>query len=381
MVDLVVIGAGFAGSVIARKAADDGKTVEVIEKRSVLGGNAADSLINDIYVHNYGPHFIHTNNYKVIQYLNQYTKLYPFIIKSKTMIDRRYISQPYNFYAMRELVGDEEAAVLMQMLRQFYYGQERIPITSLLDNPNTRIRNYAQLIFEKGYKNYSEKMWGTEFKNIDKNIFTRLPISLNFDERVVPKDFQFLPSDGYQTLFNNLLNHKNITIRKDTDALQIPEFTPEGLRFHETLVVYTGEIDRFFDYKYGRLPYRTLIFEARIDSERIQPTPIVTYPQAKQITRSVDYNQLAEWHVPHYAYTIFEKPLAYTEENEWKYPPLYPVNNKLSNNIYQAYAKEVKSYPNLIVCGRLGEFKYYDMDAVIESAWITYQEVARRLGI
>ena len=265
MKNIIVVGTGFSGSIIARKIAEElNMNVTVIERRSHIGGNAYDEYDeNGILIQKYGPHFLNTNNYEVIKFLKNYSELFRYDVKLLSFIDGNYVRLPFNFRTMQQLVGDENSVELLKALRTEFAGRDRVPIFELLDSKNEKIQNYGELLFEKAYRTYTAKQWGIPPEEIDKSVLERVPMAMNFDERYLNKDFQYLPKHGFHKLFENMLNHPNIDIELNTDALKHIEFDEENARItydgkNVELLIFTGAIDELFGLKYGRLPYRSL---------------------------------------------------------------------------------------------------------------------------
>lgn len=377
MKKVVVVGAGFSGSIIARKIAEElDRQVIVVERRSHIGGNAYDEFDeNGILIQRYGPHFLNTNKYFIIKYLSQYAELFPHSTKLLSFIDGKYVRLPFNFQTMQQLVGAEKAEVLLAKLREKYPGADRVPILELVDSDDTDISEYANLLFEKAYKTYTSKMWGIGVDKIDKYVLERVPMALNYDERYLNKDFQYLPVKGFTEIFRNMLNHSNIALNLNVNALDHITFDEQNkvvLYDEETVeaLVYTGPVDELFGEKFGSLPYRSLDIRYEYsDKDSIQPSEIISYPQADGYTRSTEYRKIM-YNAEGVKGTVIatEYPLQYDKSAAVGNIPYYPVVTEESNMMYAKYCEEVKKYSNIFLCGRLAEFKYYNMDICIEHA-------------
>lgn len=385
----VIVGAGFSGSILARKIAQDlGQHVIVVERRAHIGGNAYDEIDeHGILIQRYGPHFLNTNHYDVIRFLKQYGTLHPHNTKLLSFIDGQYIQLPFNFLSVQQLIGAEKAESLLAKLREAFYGRDRVPILELVDHSDADISAYGILLFEKAYRTYTSKMWGIQPEQIDKYVLERVPMAMNYDERYLNKDFQYLPTEGFTKLFEKMLDHPNIEIRLNTDALPLLRLEEEtGSIFFEgekvDCLIFTGAIDELFGRKYGLLPYRSLDIRYEYDAERssVLPSEIISYPQADGYTRKTEYHKLmADASQVVGSIVATEYPLQYDPNAEVGNIPYYPVMTKESNQLYQRYLDEVKKYKDLFLCGRLAEFKYYNMDICIEHAIAYFEQVKSHL--
>ncbi|MBQ8614540.1 MAG: UDP-galactopyranose mutase [Ruminiclostridium sp.] len=381
---IIVVGSGFSGSIIARMIAEKmNKKVIVVERRNHIGGNAYDEYDeNGILIQRYGPHFINTDNYSVIEFLMQYSKLFRHDTKLLSYIDEQYVRLPFNFRTMQQLVGDKKSEYLLKQMRAEFAGRDRVAIFELLKSNDDAIREYGNLLFEKAYKTYTAKQWGLNPDQIDKSVLERVPMAMNYDERYLNKDFQYLPINGFTKLFENMLNHKNIEVRLNCDAFDHISFDYEAKKIKYDnkdvdLLIFTGAIDELFSLKYGRLPYRSLnIKYDYYDEEEVLPCEIVSYPQAPGYTRQTEYKQIAfERPVCNKTVVATEYPVEYTPDLETGNIPYYPVLTSESKCIYEQYVKEAESFGNIVLCGRLAEFKYYNMDVCIEHALEKFNEI------
>lgn len=390
MKKIIVVGSGFSGSILARKIAEElDLKVTVVEKRNHIGGNAYDEYDeNGILIQKYGPHFLNTNKYFIIKYLKQYADLFRHDTKLLSFIDGNYVRLPFNFRTMQQLVGDEMSELLLESMRREFAGRDRVPIFELLKSENTEIREYGELLFEKAYKTYTAKQWGLSPEEIDKSVLERVPMAMNFDERYLNKDFQYLPKKGFTEIFENMLNHKNIKVNLNVNAFEHIVLDEEkNVILYDgepiELLIYTGAIDELFGLKHGRLPYRSLKFTYDYyDEEQHLPCEIISYPQAEGYTRSTEYKQFTLG-VTKMNKTVIatEYPTEYNPEDKTDGTdiPYYPVLTKNSMDIYDLYVKEAMRYKNMVLCGRLAEFRYYNMDVCIEHAFDKFNEVKKKL--
>lgn len=386
MEKIVVVGTGFSGSILARKIAEEcGRKVEVIEKRSHIGGNMYDEFDeNGILIQRYGPHFLNTNKYFIIKYLCQYADFFPHNAKLLSFLDGRYIRLPFNFQSIQELLGAEKAETVINKLRINFPGSDRVPILKLVDCPDKDVSDFGTLLFEKAFKTYTSKMWGTDIDRIDKYVLERTPFALNYDERYLNKDFQYLPKKGFSEIFRNMLDHPNINVHLNTDALKHIEFIDRNIFYDGDrieLLVFTGLIDELFDYKFGNLPYRSLVIRYDYsEKESILPAEIISFPQAEGKTRSTEYRKMMFDSNKCNGSVIATEYLVWYDKNaSTGNIPYYPVVTEESNEMYLKYVQEASKYGNIVLCGRLAEFKYYNMDICIEHALEKYEEIKKSL--
>ncbi len=258
MKKITVVGAGFSGSIIARKIAEElNFKVTVVERRPHIGGNAYDEYDeHGILIQKYGPHFLNTNKYFIIKFLEQYAELFPHNTKLLSFIDGKYIRLPFNFQTVQELVGAEKSGSLLNKLRSEFGGQDRVPVLKLVNHNDTEISEYGRLLFEKAYKTYTAKMWGIGVDKIDKYVLERVPMAMSYDERYLNKDFQYLPKKGFTEIFRNMLNHPNIELMLNENALDHITFDEiNNSVFYDEVkpnaLIFTGPVDELFGLKYG----------------------------------------------------------------------------------------------------------------------------------
>lgn len=388
MSKIVVVGTGFSGSILARKIAEEcNRKVEVIEKRPHIGGNMFDEYDeNGILIQKYGPHFLNTNKYFIIEFLKQYGELFPHCTKLLSYLDGEYIRLPFNFESVQQLLGAKASESLINKLRAAFYGRDRVPVLELVDHEDKEISEFGTLLFEKAFKTYTSKMWGIGVDEIDKYVLDRVPMAMNYDERYLNKDFQYLPVNGFTEIFKNMLDHPNIDVSLNTDALEHIQFDNEtntvmydGKKVD--LLVFTGPIDELFSYKYGILPYRSLeICYEYFNNDSVLPAEIISFPQANGKTRSTEYRKLmySDKSVSG-SVVATEYPMWYDKSAETGNIPYYPVVTEESSEIYAKYVKEAEQYGNIVLCGRLAEFKYYNMDICIEHALEKFEAIRERL--
>ncbi len=289
------------------------------------------------------------------------------------IINGKYTPTPFNFQTIDDFFDSEKAKAIKDAIESEYPNQEFATVLECLNHKNSLIREYAEFLFKNDYAPYTAKQWGIEPDEIDPSVLRRVPIRFNYKNGYYDDEFQIMPKISFTDFFKNILDHPNIKIKLGTDAknwLELKDESKEifiyGERF-DGKVVYTGAIDELFGHKYGKLPYRSLRFEWKMDKKKsFQDAPVVAYPQEKDFTRITEYTKLPVQNVGDKTVYAIEYPLSYKvgEGNE----PYYPVLTKGSMLMYEKYKKEAENYHNLYVCGRLGDFKYYYMDNALEQA-------------
>jgi len=364
---VLVVGAGISGAVIARLIAQNtDKQVLVIDKRDTLAGNCFDYKDNKtgITVHKYGAHIFHTNNEKVWNFISGFAEFYPYIHKLKVSINNKFITFPFNFDSIEETFPKEKAEILIKKLVTKYGENTEVPILELLENDDSDLKELANYVYDNVFKNYTTKQWGMNPKQIDKTVMSRVPIRLNHDNRYFTDKYQGNPCGGYTKLIEKLLDHKKITIQLNTDYKKINKDFEQ--------IFYTGAIDEFFDYKYGHLPYRSLNFNIKTkDIEYYQPCSVINYPNDYNYTRTIEHkyflNENSDKTIISYEY-----PTPFIEGKNDRY---YPIISSQNRELYEKYLLESKKINNLYFLGRLGDYKYYNMDSAIERAINLYEEI------
>ena len=375
-IDAVVIGSGFSGSVIANLLATrDNKRVLVVEKSNHVGGNCYDYRDkNSIIIHKYGPHLFHTDYKDVVDFLEQFGELEPYQHRVLGFIDGKYLPLPFNLNSIYELFSPELARKLeKKLLKNFAYGA-RVPILELLESDDEDLKFLAEFVYEKVFLNYTMKQWGVKPDEIDKSVTARVPIVVSRDDRYFHDKYQFVPKEGYTQIIQNMLNHPNIKLMLQTNYHDICELKDDnfylfGKKF-DGKVIYTGGLDELFEYEFGELPYRSLnlVFQEK-DVQFYQKASVVNYPNSYDFTRITEFKHIHPAH-SNKSIILKEYPQEHkTDENIPYYPILVDENLKK----YEKYKEKAKSIKNLIILGRLAEYRYYDMDDVIKKAFEMYK--------
>lgn len=375
--DVIVVGCGLSGSVVARYLAEEkNKKVLIIDKRNHIGGNMYDYINEDgIVVQKYGPHTFHTKEKELYDYMCKYSSWIDYKLTCGAEIDGKFTPTPFNFQTIDDFYDKQKSESIKQAIKKEYGDEQQAFVLDMLNHKNDLIREYAQFLFEKDYSLYTAKQWGVSPSEIDPSVLRRVPIKFNYEVGYFDDEYQVMPGKTFVDFFDNLLRHKNITISLNTDALEHLKLDNEGNILidncvYEGIVIYTGAIDELFGHKYGVLPYRSLRFEwVTEDKKSFQDAPVVAYPQAKEYTRITEYTKLPIQNVGEKTCYAIEYSIPYKSGE--KVEPYYPVLTSESQKMYMQYEEEAKNYNNLYLCGRLANFKYYNMDQALKAAICT----------
>ncbi len=381
MYDSIVIGSGAAGSTVARRLADSGQKVLVLEKRSHIGGNCYDRPDeHGILIHEYGPHIFHTNEEDVYQFLSEYTDWYLFGHEVVANVYGELLPVPFNLNTLRKVYGKEKAAELERLLLAEYGEGSRVPIMKLKENPNPEIKAIADYVYEHIFLHYTMKQWGQTPEEISPEVTGRVPVLLSYDNRYFQDKYQGMPKDGYTALFQRMLDHPGITVRTSVDCRECLQFAGdktlfEGREFQGT-VVYTGAVDELFDCEYGRLPYRSLDFRfEHFPEESYQGRSVVNYTVSEEYTRITEFKYLTGQQDTDGTTIVKEYPFAYTgAEGEI---PYYAILNEENQALYRKYAGKLAAFSNVYLLGRLAEYKYYNIDAIVKKSLQLADEIRR----
>lgn len=366
----LIVGCGLAGSVIGRELADAGHQIKIWDRRDHIGGNMYDYKDeHGIIVHKYGPHCFHTNDKNLYDYMCRFNEWQPYKMICKAEIDGKTTPSPFNFKTIDDFYSEQEASKIKKALLSEYPNREFVTVVEALESSNDLIRNYAIFLFEKDYSLYTAKQWGMKPSDIDPSVLKRVPLRLSYKDGYFDDKYQMVPINRYEDFFNNILNHPNISIELEVEALDRISIDENNLKIlvdgdDSYQIVYTGALDELFGCRYGKLPYRSLRFDwIYEDKESFQDAPLVAYPQAEGYTRIVEYKKFPVQDVKGTSYAV-EYPLHYNTDMESE--PYYPVLTENSKTLYSKYLDLASAYTNLVICGRLADFKYYNMDQCLE---------------
>jgi len=383
MGNVIIVGAGGSGSVLAREIATKlNRNVRIIERRPHIAGNMYDYRDErGFLLQKYGPHHWYTSNYEVFHYIEQFGDFFPHYYKSKNEIDGKMVTMPFNFYTIQEMLGREKADIVIKHMREKYESNARIPVIDMVNSDDPIISEYANLLFDKAFKTYISKMWDIPMESVDAYVLGRRAFVAGYDERVADYDYQGLPKEGFTKLFEKMLDVPNISVELNVDALEHISFKDDKVLYDNEEVdclIYTGNIDELFNYKYGKLPYRSLDiqFDYYEDNEDVLPMEGVSYPQAEGYTRKIEYRKMMfDTTGLKGSVVSTEFPVPYDKDSEIGNVPFYPVVTPESIHTYEKYVAEAEKYGNIFLCGRLAEFRYIDMHTCIENALNYFEKI------
>jgi UDP-galactopyranose mutase len=379
MYDALIVGSGFAGSVAARELAEKGWKVLVMEKRSHTGGNCFDSPdATGVPVHLYGPHIFHTNSDIVYNYIIRFGAFKKYEHRVLGYIDGKFVPIPFNFKSAEILLG-EKAEKIKGLLKEEYEGKEAVTVNALLKSENAEIKEFGEFIFGKVFLNYTSKQWGIPAYCVDRSVLDRVPVNLNYDDRYFKDKYQMMPETSYADVFANILNSKNITLATGKDALEDISLIGSDIYYKgapfKGQVIYTGAVDALFDFVYGALPYRSAYMEFEtINTNVFQPSAVVNYPNDYDFTRITEFKHFYGNKGGGKTTILKEYPEPYDLNGKGNIP-YYVIPGKENVEKYQKYKNLAERYKNLHLIGRLAEYKYYNMDAVILRALEKVKEI------
>lgn len=360
--DYLIIGAGFAGSVLAeRLAAGLGKRVLVVDRRPHIGGNAYDFHDDaGVLIHRYGPHIFHTNAQRIVDYLSNFTQWRPYEHRVLAQVGEQQVPIPINMTTLNRLYGlqlttEEEAAAFLASRAE--------PVADIQTSEDVVINRVGRELYETFFQGYTRKQWGLDPSQLDKSVTSRVPTRTNDDDRYFTDTFQQMPLHGYTRMFERMLDHPNIKVMLNTDYREIRD----ELDYDQ--LVYSGPVDEYFDYCYGKLPYRSLRFEhSTVDQEHFQSVATVNYPaEDVAYTRITEYKHLTGQQHPKTSLT-HEYPSAEGD-------PYYPIPRAENAELYRRYERLAAETPNVTFLGRLGTYKYYNMDQVVGQALALFKRI------
>ena len=359
--DYLIVGAGFAGSVLAeRLASQANKRVLVIDRRPHIGGNAFDCYDDaGLLIHRYGPHIFHTNAPRIFEYLSQFTDWRPYEHRVLADVDEKLVPIPINRTTLNQLYGkDLDEAGAAEFLKS-----RATELPAIKTSEDVVISQVGQELYEKFFRGYTRKQWGLDPSQLDKAVTARVPTRTNDDDRYFGDSHQFMPLHGYTRMFEKMLDHPNIRVMTNTDF--------EDIRhdFQYDHLVYSGPIDEFFGFRFGKLPYRSLRFEHKtMEQEWFQPVAVVNYPNEKvPYTRITEYKHLTGQEHAKTALT-YEYPSAVGD-------PYYPIPREENQELYRKYRALADATPNVSFVGRLGTYRYYNMDQVVGQALTLFNKL------
>lgn len=361
MFDYLIVGAGFAGSVLAeRLAAGSDKKVLICDKRPHIGGNAYDHYNEaGILVHKYGPHIFHTNSREVFEYLSRFTEWRPYQHRVRASVDGQIVPIPINLDTINRLYGLN----LTSFEVEDFFKKVAEPVEHVRTSEDVVVSKVGRELYEKFFRNYTRKQWGLDPSELDASVTSRVPTRTNRDDRYFTDTYQAMPLHGYTRMFEKMLDHPNIKILLNCDYRDVEK----EILFRK--MIYTGPVDTFFDYCYGKLPYRSLEFKHETrDVAVYQEAPVVNYPNEQLYTRVTEFKYLTGQEHSKTS-LVYEFPRAEGDA-------YYPVPRRENAELYAKYEALANATPNVQFVGRLATYKYYNMDQIVAQALTQYAKIA-----
>jgi UDP-galactopyranose mutase len=361
MFDYLIVGAGFAGSVLAERLASQlNKKVLLIDKRNHIGGNAYDYYNeDDLLVHKYGPHIFHTNASSVVDYLSQFTQWRPYQHRVLASVDGQLVPMPINLDTINTLYGLN----LTSFQLEEFFASVAEPREQVRTSEDVVVSKVGRELYEKFFRNYTRKQWGLDPSELDASVTSRVPTRTNRDARYFTDTYQVMPLHGYTRMFERMLAHPNIKVMLNTDYHEIQDFIP----YQE--LIYSGPIDEFFHYCYGKLPYRSLDFEIKtVNTPVYQPAAVVNYPNDYAYTRATEFKYLTGQEHPRTS-MVYEYPRAEGD-------PYYPIPRAENTELYKQYKVLAEATEGVHFVGRLATYKYYNMDQVVAQALSLFRKIS-----
>jgi len=360
MYDYLIVGAGFAGSVLAERLARvDNKRVLIIDKRNHIGGNAYDHYDEaGILVHKYGPHIFHTNSREVFDYLSQFTAWRNYQHRVLASVDGQLLPIPINLTTINQMYGLNLSSDELSG----FFEERAEKKKELITSEDVVVSTVGRELYDKFFKGYTKKQWDLDPSELNASVTARVPTRTNKDDRYFTDTYQAMPLHGYTRMFEKMLDHPNIHIMLNSDYKElIGEIAYEKL-------IFTGPVDEFFDYRFGKLPYRSIKFKFEtLDQEKFQQTGTINYPNDYAFTRITEFKHLSgQQH--HKTSIVYEFPKAEGD-------PYYPIPKPDNAELYKQYQKLAASMENTYFVGRLATYKYYNMDQVVAQALSTFRKI------
>lgn len=368
----IIVGSGFSGSTMARLIAEklDEKVV-VVDKKDHIAGNSYDYRDeNGIMIHKYGSHIFHTNNEKVWSFLKQFTDFNTYMHEVVGILDGIEAQIPFNFTTLYQIFPETLAKRLEEKLLKKFEYNKKVPILEFQKQDDENLKFLAEYVYEKIFLNYTTKQWGVSPKDVDGAVTARVPVYLSKDNRYFQDKYQGIPLEGYAKLVEKMLDYPNIEVILNKDFAEFKKENSDLVK--NARIFYTGSIDEFFDYKFGKLPYRSVNFKFETHNREFYQThACINYPNNYDFTRIHEYK--------HYLNDKSEKTVIAKEYSEFfelgKNERYYPIASEENAKLYQKYLDEAKNLKDVYFFGRLGDYKYYNMDLAVARAIELFEEV------
>jgi UDP-galactopyranose mutase len=364
--DYLIVGAGFAGSVLAeRLAVGAGKSVLLCDRRNHIGGNAYDHPDSaGLLVHKYGPHIFHTNSQEIFDYLSRFTGWRAYEHRVLACVDGKLLPIPINLDTINRLYGLK----LTEGQVEEFLATRAIPCASPRTSEQVVLSRVGRDLSEKFFRNYTRKQWGVDPSQLDAQVAARIPVRTNSDDRYFTDRFQSMPKHGFTHMFENMVDHENIQLALGVDYRELRE------EVNVQQIIYTGPVDEFFDFRFGKLPYRSLRFQHQTLNEKWhQPVAVVNYPNEFDYTRVTEFKHLTGQQHSRTS-IVYEYPQASGD-------PYYPIPQPANAAVYAKYRALAEQRHDVHFVGRLATYRYYNMDQVVGQALTLYRKLARQQQI
>ena len=363
----LIVGGGITGAVEPRILADRGEDVLIVDQRPHIGGNCYDHWDeNGICVHDYGTHIFHTDNREVWDFVSRFTKWYPYQHRVRALVDGMEVPVPFNLNAIRQVFPEKTAERLEAKLLETFGFNVKVPILKLRETGDPDLLFLAEYIYEKIFLFYTQKQWDLLPEELDPAVTGRVPVYISKDDRYFQNRYQGIPLEGYTAMFSGMLDHPKITVQLNT------AFADIGNDITWNRLFYTGPIDEFFGYELGELPYRSEKFDfLTVDRPYFQSGAVINYPGNYTFTRIGEYKYFLDT-LSDKTVVSYEYPQPFVRGINERY---YPIVNERNRSLYEKYLKKAAALKNTWFLGRLGDYKYYDMDKAIERAMQLMKEI------
>jgi UDP-galactopyranose mutase len=366
MYDWLIVGAGFAGSVLAERLANErNERVLLIDRRPHIGGNAYDRYDDDgLLIHQYGPHIFHTNSRQILDYLSRFTEWRFYEHRVLADVDGMLVPIPINLDTVNKLYNLN----LTSEKLQDWFAERAEKTGEIRTSEDVVVSVVGRELYEKFFRGYTRKQWGLDPSELDKSVTSRVPTRTNRDDRYFTDEFQFMPKHGYTRMFEKMVGHPNIHVMTQTEYDDVKNVVPHRR------VIYCGPIDEYFNFQFGRLPYRSLRFEhVTLDKAWHQPVGVVNYPQTQDYTRITEYKHLTGQEHAKTALT-YEYPSAEGD-------PYYPIPKPENQELFKKYERLALATPDVWFVGRLATYRYYNMDQIVGQALATFRRINESLPV
>jgi UDP-galactopyranose mutase len=358
--DWLIVGAGFAGAVMAERIARvRGEKVLLIDRRPHIAGNAYDHHdAAGILIHKYGPHIFHTNAKAIFDYLSEFTQWRPYEHRVLAQVDRMLVPIPINLDTVNRLYG----LSLTSEELEGWFASRAERVAEIRTSEDVVVSKVGRELYEKFFQGYTRKQWGLDPSQLDKSVTARVPTRTNRDDRYFTDEYQYMPAAGYTAMFARMIDHPNITTLLGVDFAEVKN------RVAYRRLIYTGPVDEYFGHRFGRLPYRCLSFDhVTLDKEWHQSVGVVNYPQTEKYTRVTEYKHLTGQQHPKTSITY--------EYSSDEGDPYYPVPRPEAQALYKRYEELARDTPGVWFVGRLASYRYYNMDQVVGQALATFRRI------